>query len=209
MINVDIKYFYFYMHKNKINNKAYIGCTSQARPEFRWKNGHAYKTCTYFNNAILKYGWDNFEHIIIEEGFFTEQDASNREDYWINYYDTKNPKNGYNINSGGYKSVSPNASAKALEWMKEHPEFGLERVKEMHKWQKEHPIETYEMRKINAQKAANARKRPVVCVETGIIYESASEASRQVKGTTQSKITMCCKGQRATCGGFHWRYANE
>lgn len=209
MINTDIKHFYIYMHKNKINNKVYIGCTSQDPPELRWKNGNNYKTCTHFNNAISKYGWDNFEHIIIEEGLFTENEASDREDYWINYYDSKNPEKGYNITSGGYKSVSPNACTKALEWMQEHPEFGLERVKEMHKWQKEHPEEAYKMRLANVQKASNARKRSVVCIETNVVYESASDASRKVEGTTTSKITMCCRGQRLTCGGFHWRYENE
>ena len=197
------------MHKNKTNGKMYIGCTSQQNPERRWKNGKAYKTCTYFNHAIQKYGWDNFEHNIIEEGMFTEAYANEREDYWINYYDTKNPTKGYNINSGGYKSVSPNAVTQALEWMKEHPEFGLERVNAMHKWQKEHPDETYKMRKENVKRAIEARKRSVVCIDTGIVYESAAEAARQVNGTTQSKITMCCRDQRDTCGGLHWRYENE
>ena len=197
------------MHKNKINNKMYIGCTCQKRPELRWKRGKSYKPCTHFNNAIQKYGWDNFEHIIIEEGLFTEEYAGERENYWIDYYDTKNPEKGYNITSGGYQNVSPNMLPKALEWMKKHPEFGLERVKVMHKWQEEHYEEMYEMRMNSIQKAINSRKRPVVCIETDMTYESASEASRKVGGTTQSKITMCCKGQRNTCGGFHWRYKDE
>ena len=51
-----------------------------------------------------------------------------------------------------------------------------------------------------------ARSIPVQCIETGIIYASASEAARQVPKTTQSKICMVCRGQRNTCGGFHWKY---
>ena len=209
MINMDSKHYYIYMHRNKINNKMYIGCTCQEKPELRWKNGKSYKPCTHFYNAIQKYGWDNFEHIIVEDGLFTEKSAGERENYWINYYDTKNPAKGYNITSGGYKNVSPNMLPKAIEWMKNHPEFGLERVKAMHKWQEEHAEESYEMRKSSAKKASNARKRPVVCIETDTTYESASDASRKVNGTTQSKITMCCQGKRNTCGGFHWRYKNE
>ena len=209
-MNKNLKhYYYIYMHKNKINNKMYIGYTYQEKPEKRWKNGSSYKQCVYFYHAIQKYGWDNFEHTIIEEGMFTEEYASEREDYWINYYDTRNQAKGYNINAGGYHGISPNACIKALEWMKEHPEFGQERVKAMHKWQEEHPDEMYKMRLNNVQKAVNARRRPVVCIETNIDYESATEASRRVKGTTQSKITMCCRGQRETCGGFHWRYKDE
>lgn len=48
------------------------------------------------------------------------------------------------------------------------------------------------------------RKR-VRCIETGIIYESLSEASRQT-GIAQSSISECCNGKRKTAGGFHWEY---
>ena len=53
-----------YIHRNKINNKLYIGQTCQT-PEKRWDNGRGYKTSERFYNAIQKYGWNNFEHIIL------------------------------------------------------------------------------------------------------------------------------------------------
>lgn len=87
--------------------------------------------------------------------------------------------------------------------MKTHPEFGLERAKDMLKWQKEHPSEMLEIRRNNVKKATSARKKKVKCIETGIIYESASAAAREVPKTTQSKICMVCQGKRKTCGGFH------
>lgn len=205
----DIKYVYIYMHKNKLNNKMYIGCTYQNPPELRFKYPSNYKHCRLFYEAIQEYGWDNFEHTIIEEGLYTLEYAYEREDYWINYYDTRNPEKGYNVNAGGYKDVSPNMLPKAIEWMSNHPEFCEARINDMHKWQKEHPEEMLEIRRNNVKYAINARKRPVVNLDTEIIYESASEASRKVEGTTQSKITMCCKGDRKTCGGYHWRYADE
>ena len=79
----------------------------------------------------------------------------------------------------------------------------------MLKWQKEHPEEALRMRQANAKKASEARKRKVQCIETGEIFESASEAARKVPKTTQSKICMVCRGQRNTCGGYHWRYIEE
>ena len=48
--------FLVYSHTNKINNKVYIGITSQA-PEKRWgKNGRNYAESIKFYNAIKKYG---------------------------------------------------------------------------------------------------------------------------------------------------------
>ena len=50
--------------------------------------------------------------------------------------------------------------------------------------------------------------RSVVCVETGEVYPSTREAERAT-GANHSGISKVCKGQRKTCGGYHWRYANE
>lgn len=38
----------------------------------RFNNGFGYKHSTYFYSAINKYGWDNFEHIILEENLSEE-----------------------------------------------------------------------------------------------------------------------------------------
>ena len=46
------------------SGKQYIGITKWD-VEKRWSNGEGYKQCSYFYNAIQKYGWDNFEHIIL------------------------------------------------------------------------------------------------------------------------------------------------
>ena len=197
-----------YLHKNKINGKVYIGQTIQ-NVEERWKNGKAYKSCTRFNNAINKYGWDNFEHIILEQGDWDQKTLDEKEQYYINLYQAKNPKYGYNIKDGGNKGISPNALSQALLWMEQHPEFGKARAQDMLKWQKEHPEEALAMRMENVKKASEARKRKVLCIETNQIFESASDAARKVPKTTQSKICMACRGQRKTCGGFHWRYIDN
>ena len=197
-----------YLHKNKINGKVYIGQTIQ-KPENRWKKGAGYKTCTYFYSAIQKYGWDNFEHIILEQKEMTQEEADNKENYYINIYNSKDINYGYNINDGGYQSISPNAEPAAIKWMKKHPEFGLARAQDMLKWQKEHPEEMLKMRQENIKKATEARKKAVQCVETGEIFESATAAAKKVPKTSQSKICMVCRGQRNTCGGFHWKYVEK
>lgn len=198
------------MHTNKINGKMYIGQTSQKDPKDRWKNGKAYtKSCPYIHHAIQKYGWENFETTIIEKGEFTRKEVNDKEDYWINYYGTRNKNKGYNIAPGGYKGLPPLALEKALDWMRNNPEFGLDRARDMHKWQEENPEEMLRLRRINSAKATEARKRKVQCIETGIIYESATEAARKVPKTSQGKICMVCRGQRNTSGGYHWCYIDE
>ena len=54
----------------------------------------------------------------------------------------------------------------------------------------------------------NGKRTPsksVVCVETGIEYESIKEAARKT-GLSKNKISYCCRGIRNKTGGFHWKF---
>lgn len=88
-----------YMHKNKMSGKVYIGITG-GNPEYRWANGKGYEKNDHFTYSINKYGWDNFEHIILFDGL-TKKEAENKEIELISYYDSTNQDNGYNIQKGG------------------------------------------------------------------------------------------------------------
>ena len=57
------------------------------------------------------------------------------------------------------------------------------------------------------QRAAAALGKRVCCIETGIIYESLSEAARQTK-IDKSSISKCCRGKQKTAGGFHWEFVD-
>lgn len=56
------------------------------------------------------------------------------------------------------------------------------------------------------EEALMATRKPVVCVETGVVYESVNEAARRC-GLWQQNITKVLTGKIHTTGGFHWRYA--
>ena len=88
-----------YMHICSINNKKYIGITMQEVNK-RWGNGRCYGKSLFFNNAIKKYGWDNFEHEVVLRNL-TKEEAEMFEIEMIKYYKTTNPEFGYNISHGG------------------------------------------------------------------------------------------------------------
>ena len=86
-----------YCHRNKLNGKCYVGVTGQL-PEQRWRNGKGYVGSTKFWNAIKKYGWDGFEHEILES-HLDFQRACDLERFWIRELDSV--ENGYNSQYGG------------------------------------------------------------------------------------------------------------
>lgn len=90
------------MHVNKINNKKYVGITKTSVNK-RWgHNGSGYRTNkqSIFYRAIQKYGWDNFEHIILYENL-SQNEACNMEINLIKKYNTQDKNYGYNVQPGG------------------------------------------------------------------------------------------------------------
>ena len=91
---------FIYIIKNKINDKVYIGQTTNTvqyrfnqhlmNANFEYKTGHLY-------NAMRKYGKENFYVETIEE--ISNELLDEREIYWIAYYDSF--QNGYNSTIGG------------------------------------------------------------------------------------------------------------
>ena len=59
----------------------------------------------------------------------------------------------------------------------------------------------------NKGKHSPSRKQ-VLCIETGTIYESATEASKKI-GCDVSQLCKCCRGVAKSCKGYHWRYVND
>ena len=53
--------------------------------------------------AILKHGWENFEHYVLEANL-TMEEAAKKERYYIKKYNSRNKENGYNI---AYGNESP------------------------------------------------------------------------------------------------------
>jgi hypothetical protein len=89
-----------YIHRNKINNKRYIGITKKNTKQ-RWRNGEGYKNQSLFYNAIKKYGWDNFTHKVVFKNL-TKEEAAEKEKELIKKYNSNNSLYGYNVEKGGF-----------------------------------------------------------------------------------------------------------
>ena len=88
-----------YLRTNTVNGKQYVGLTSMSIEDRAGVNGSRYKNCPYLYNAILKYGWDNFESTILAADL-THEKACELEKYYVELYGTVAP-NGYNLTVGG------------------------------------------------------------------------------------------------------------
>lgn len=93
-----MKSYIVYKHTTP-SNKIYIGITGTSTNQ-RWNNGKGYAKHPYFYNAIKKYGWDNITHEILFDNL-TKEDACIKEKELIKFYNSNNPKYGYNMTSGG------------------------------------------------------------------------------------------------------------
>lgn len=95
-----------YVHTSP-SGKKYVGQTG-VDPEKRWRNGgkgylskrDGGYSQPIFAHAILKYGWDNFEHEIIADNL-TKEEADNFEKLLIEKLNTINSNYGYNLREGG------------------------------------------------------------------------------------------------------------
>ena len=85
----------------------------------RWHNQRieAYKGSRFIYNEFKKYGWDAFDHIILEDNI-PEDKLNEREIYWIKKYHTfigdPEYKGGFNLTSGGEGSRGPKLTRRGI-----------------------------------------------------------------------------------------------
>ena len=93
-----MKKYWVYIHTCP-NGKKYVGITTRSEPERRWAKGKGYKHNEHFYRAILKYGWDNFEHEVFEVD--SAEEMYRKEVELISFYHSNDPEYGYNHSTGG------------------------------------------------------------------------------------------------------------
>lgn len=244
---MDDRHYCVYMHRNKINNKVYIGLTGRELDERCGKDGYRYlhknKNGDYnqpaFANAILKYGWENFEHIILCNNL-TEQEAKDKEIELIALYKSNNKKYGYNISIGGEgnggrklteqqkenisKSRKGVAAGKECFWygktidddsIKKRTESFKKNYKKEnhHQYGKKQTQKQEESNKVTMQIIKEKLRKPVAQIDKNtkevVNTYDGVREASRITGFDCSSISKCCRGERKTAYGFIWEYIEK
>lgn len=166
--NLPLPYGYIYLTTNKINNKQYIG-----KKVFD-KYAH---WCNYLGSgvvlkkAIEKYGNNNFDVQIIEY-CFNEQDACQKERYWIEKYNAVYSDNFYNIAQGG---DGGNVISGYTEEQRQQLSLKLSKQRKG---------------KVNLG-SKNGVARKVICLNTMKIFDSIVDAAKEYN-ISKDGIQQCC-----------------
>lgn len=218
----------------KITNpkgKVYIG--QSVNIEDRWEKGHKYNIGSgkKLKHSFSKYGWKNHTHTILEE--CSIEDLTQRETYWIKYYDSfKKGLNSTNIGGiQGYKDVLWKQSHhKGMKGRKGYWE-GKQRPKHS-KWIKENgsglSYERTQKYKDNISKIVseswknknreewgnNISKgkkgkglKPIICIETQEVFPSITDCSEKM-GISQGCLCSFVKGKYSSPNlkGYTFKY---
>ena len=210
-----------YLHISP-SGKRYYGATKQ-NVNRRWrKNGEGYKGNKNFTNAIEKYGWDNFQHIVIAKGL-TKEEAYWLEIELIREWDTTDRDKGYNITKGGTgangwnppketrKKLSEAIKGKCAgknnpmygKYGENSPRYGKHHTEEARKKMSENRRGKYVGKN-------SPRAKAVICITTKRIFHTAKEGG-EYYNCNNGSIIRCCQGKLKSTGKLNgtklvWRY---
>ena len=225
-INSDFRFSGIYRWTNTVNGKVYIGQSQDVYVRFNdYKKG---KFNTHMKNAIQQYGIESFSIDVLERDVPLEK-LDEREQFWMDFYQSYNPQFGYNIccEAGtlrGFKhseevkqKMSQRMSGRTGE---QHPMFG-----------KHHSCETRQRMSVShsnvptgrtiskeqqqkmqagAQKTVwkSVAKIDVLTGQVLEVYPSLREAARK-HSCNKEGIRRCCVGLQQQFKGFLWSYINN
>ena len=179
-----------YAFINKINNKMYIGKTIDEYNRLRRHCKNAYTYHTPFYCAVRKYGWINFNYVVLFEisgvdKILIDKIIKDKEKELIAEYNTI--AWGYNLSMGGDGSCGTSPSQETRDKMST----------------------TRKGRKYSIDKYIEGRTKPVLQYDLNgnLIREffSIVEACR-ITGAKSQHISRCCKGLRNKTRGYKWAF---
>lgn len=177
---------------NKKNGKRYIGQTIHTIEDRKRQHNNSIRYdnsgCHYFKRALTKYGIDSFDWKVIDKANTTEE-LDLKESFWIEFFKTTEPVNGYNLKGGGDAPYLNEATRKKIG--------DAQRGSKNHMYGKRGSL--------------NPSSKAVICLNDGNIFGSVSELIRFYKsnGLSLSKVCSVCRGERKTHHGMIFRYLDN
>ena len=189
--------------------KKYIGQSKNIHKRWtdhKWSLNHNIHDNDYLQKAWNKYGENHFVLSVIEECSIDDLDV--REISYIQYFDTYDRENGYNLRAGGGRigDMTPEVIEKLSGY--NNPMYGKHHSEDAKK-------------KISAARTGiyanenHPRCRKVYCVELNKIFWGAKEAETLL-GINRFNICSCCNGKVLSAGKhpvtkekLHWLYLED
>jgi len=225
-------FYSVYCFTNNINNKKYIGITSDVKRRFK-QHKRMRSRAVVFCLAIKKYGFENFKFEILKENL-TLKDAKLFEVQFIQELNSMVP-NGYNRTKGGDSSVKH--TLESIEKIKEKnrlyrlnnpdPRKGKKHSEETKKLLSKLAFErtdrlkgdkhwnygnktsesTKQKMSISQTLGNNGFAKKVIDLNTNIVYSCISEA-KQVYNISHSFISMVCSEKRKS-DKYNFKYLKD
>lgn len=192
-----------YLHRLKSDNRVYIGMTKQ-KVKKRWQRGLGYEHSVRFFEAIKKYGWDNFEHIVIYENL-SQEDAEKKEKELIKKYKSTDERYGFNICDGGLNPSIPIELREKISKTEKGKKISKETIEKSNNTKRKRYLEYGLTDK--QKKHYESMIKPIKCIETNKIYYGHKDLKKD--GFNSSNIYSVCSGLRERAYGFHWQHYKE
>lgn len=203
---------------NKINNKMYIGKSiniyKRTICHITSLNKKSKDENRYLINSWFKYGRDNFELKVLEFLELNENLLSERELYWITYYNTTDKKFGYNLRKDSSTKMIVHEDTKILMSKSQSERYS--------KWTDEerkiHGIRNSEFWKNNPEIKLKMsklvsdinRKYNIIQYDKNMNfikeYEGRYDIFKNYPELYVQAILSVCNGRKATYKGYIWRY---
>lgn len=218
------------------SGKCYIG---QTIDENRRKKEHMkHNQKIPFHNAVKKYGYENMVYLVLHRDIKTKCALNILESMEIKIRNTLCPF-GYNMMTGGGSAGIPCEETRIKQGnSRRGRKHSLETIIKMRKAQKGRIITKEARLKLRAHRIGTKlsqetkdkislsgigrvvseksrmavigrNKKKIKCIETGVVYESFTDAAIEYKMKNLSSISACINNPRRTAYGYHWEYVNE
>lgn len=205
---------YIYLISNDINNKLYVGKTVSTI-DTRY-NKHISEAFTQYSEyaihrAMRKYGINHFKVTEIEQCSLEE--VSDREKYWIKYYDSYN--NGYNETQGGEGNLKYDYDIIYSLFLSGMTQKEIAQKLGCEKHTITRALKNFDVTPEQRQKGKYGNsKKTVLKIDTltnQVLeeYRSATEAAKE-EGCSVATISMVCHNKRQLVNkNYTFKYKNK